>query len=558
MQEQNSGWEIRKVFKQSESDNLFYNFTEDHRMDFLWNDDDLYAIMIQHFNDECFDKIYIQLLMQKGYFHALRCLKREKASLDEKTGLLKNIEKAIGEDKDIKNEMLAYLHSFCDAIDYYSEDEKKKMKQQGRMHSLGYLIVVVCIAILLGLTIKAVKNPESFFPIKHMYAYDFWNNKLIDIAYQYNIVKGISFYDEKGNIKAELSGENAWGTRDLTVHEPATKNAGERDVYFEYGSSVPTMITENQGENDSLAVYYKPNGKISYTADDDSTVMDNGSRYIYYSDDGTGLTVKIWNGTETRYYAASELEPLYGYTWTRVDGENEEDYQIVYRDISGELIYTNDVRCIRKGDGLIRVFKNTLGNGTIQTHYALFYDSGKAVTVFFPSEEIFTAHPESKKEYQDGRLIRETWGPTMEYQLAYYEYVYEQDILTSIREYDIPYADEVAARQYDTIPVYRREYKVNDKGHITEIISHDPLTDPYLLYLEYDDNSRIARVKVYYSNDFIGEEEPEYLYSYTCHYRSDGSLDFIREENQEGIARVDIFINNAGEIVDYEAIEDQP
>lgn len=556
MRRQHRYWTIRDHFTEKESDNLFYGFTEDHRLDFLWNDDDLNAVMARHSSEESYERIYIQSLMRKGYFHVLRCMRREKASSAEKTGLLRNIEKAINEDRDSKAELLAYLHSFCDAIDYYSPDEKVKKQKRGRIRSLICFLSVICVTLILGFMVQALMNPESFFPVSHMYAYDYWgDNKLIDIAYQYNKVKGISFYDKQGNVKTELSDWNSWGTRDLTVHEPATESEGERNIYFSNGSSVPAMITE-KGEDGSLSVYYKPNGEIDHTEESDNTELEDGLRYVYYSEDGTDITVRLWNGKETRYYTSSALEPLYSFAWTRVEGENEEDYQIIYQDGIGDTIYTNDVRSIRKENGSVRVIKDTLGNGTVLNHYASFYD-GEHYYVFFPSESIFTAHPESRKEYKDGRLIRESWGPMPEYRLAWYEYIYEQDILTGIREYVIPYAYEASLFHYETTAVFRHEYKVNTQGHITEIISHDPYYDSYNILIEYDDNSKIKKISVYSNIPYYGSEEPEYLYSYMCSYADNGTLESIQVENKEGIASIILLFDSGEQIIDYKVIEAQ-
>lgn len=560
MRRQHKYWVIRENFTEQESDNLFYSFTEDHQIGFLWSDDDLNAVMAQHFNDKSYDKIHIQSLMRKGYFHVLRCMRREKASFAEKTGLLSNIEKAINEDRDSKDELLAYLHSFCDAIDYYSPDEKVEIQKHGRIRSLICFLSVICVTAILGLTIQALMNPESFFPISHMYAYDYWGgDKLIDVAYQYNKVQGITFYDKQGNVKTKLSDWNSWGTRELTVHEPASESAGERNVYFSDGSAVPTMIDEESGEDISLTVHYKPNGKISYTDEKDSTELENGFRYVYYSDDGTDITVRLWNGEETRYYTSSALEPLYSYAWTQIEEENEENFQIIFQDSEGATIYTNDMEVIRKEDSSLRIIKDTLGNGTLLNYYAIFYDRAfrEFDNIFFPSESLFMAHPESEKEYEDGRLIKETWGPMPEYRLAYYEYEYEGDTLTSIREYVIPYAYEATVYHYETIPVYRHEYKVNAQGHITEIISHDPNYDPYYYNIEYGDNSKIMKISVYYDFSHYGSEEPEFYYSYSCKYANDGTLDSIQVDDKDGIPKVILLVDSEDQIVDYKVIEVQ-
>ena len=560
MRSQRTPLEIRDHFRKNESDNLFYDFTEDHRIDYLWSDNELEAVMAQHFSHNSYEKGYVQSLIQKGYLHVLRCARRENASVSEKTRLLKHIEKSINEDSASKNEVLAYLHSFCSAIDYFSEKEKRKIKRQGRIRSLACFVAVICVTSILGLTITALMNPEAFFPISHLYVYDFWGKqKLIDVAYQYNKLKRISFYDNQGNMKTELHDWNDWGTSDLTVHESATESAGERNIFFSDGSAVPTMITEKKREDSNLTVFYKPNGTINYTEENENTKFEGYIRYVYYSEDGTDITVRLWNGEETQYYSSSALEPLYSFGWDRVDGENEDNYQIIYHDGQGDTIYTNDVGCIRKEGSSLRFTKDILENGTMLNYIAMFYNKGfsEFEYIFYPSESLFTAHPESKKEYENGRLVRETWGPMPEYKLGYYEYVYEQNMLTSIREYIVPFAYEETLYQYDTVPVYRCEYKINSEGHISEIIPHDPHYEPYYLNIEYGNNSEIMKISVYYNHFYFTSEEREYLYSYSCNYIN-GSLESIQLEDQEGIPKVILLLDSAGQIIDYKVIETQP
>ena len=560
MRSQRTPLEIRDRFRKNESDNLFYDFTEDHRIDYLWSDNELEAVMAQHFSRNSYERVHIQSLIQKGYLHVLRCARRENASVSEKTRLLKHIEKSINDDSASKNDVLAYLHSFCYAIDYFSEDEKEKTKKQSRIRSLVCFAAVICVTFILGLTIKALMDPEAFFPVTHMYVYDFWGKqKLIDVAYQYNKLKRISFYDNQGNMKTELHDWNDWGTDDLTVHEAATESAGERNIFFSDGSAVPIMITEKKGEGSNLSVYYKPNGKIRYTEESDHTKLKDGFRYVYYSEDGTDINVRFWNGKETQYYSSSALEPLYSYGWDRVDGENEDNYQIIYHDGKGDTIYTNDVGCIRKENSSLRIIKDTLENGTMLNYFAMFYDraSREYDYILFPSENLFTAHPESEKEYVDGRLVKESWGPMPEYKLGYYEYIYEQNMLTSIREYIVPFAHEETIYQYDTVPVYRCEYKINAQGHISEIIPHDPHYEPYYFNIVYGDNSEIMKVSVYYNHPYYPSEEREFYYSYSCNYIN-GSLESIKIEDQEGIPRVILLRDTEGEIIDYKVIETQP
>lgn len=529
----------REFFRKEESENIFYDFTPDHRMDCLWKDDELEAVIMERFGVR--SEAYMQLhsLMERGYLEVLRRLKKTRAPYPEKRRMLEQIETAIRADKENREGMLKYLRSFCDAIDYYSEEDKKADKKRARMRSLAVLLSILCATALLGFAIVAVKKPTSFFPIKHMYATTLiGEKKLIDVSYQLNQLTGIAFYDDRGNFKTELSADNSWGQYDLCVNERAANNAGERKVYFKSGSAVPERIIESNGKEEFRAINYNPTGLIRTVYDDKGDAdISNSFRHIYYSDEGITMTIEITDYQEYRYYNAL-LEPIYYFIETSSEGGTEFNNQTVYRDADNNTIGVEEVRTLPDSNGAIRIRKYTLGDGTIQNYFAWINESGQH-EIYFPSEEIYTAHPESEKQFEDGRLIRESWGPTQRYLKCYYEYIYDQDRLVTILEYVVPYDSGE--------PVCCQKYVINEQGHISEILPQDYLFPQYNLRIEYDESLRIKRVQQYqtvYDGQVLDV-------AYTCEYRDDGSLACIQVENEEGKHLLDLLVDSDGEIVGF-------
>ena len=66
MDNHRSFWRTREFFQEDETDNLFYDFTPDHRTDYLWEDDALEAVITVQFGTR--SEVYAQLhpLMERG------------------------------------------------------------------------------------------------------------------------------------------------------------------------------------------------------------------------------------------------------------------------------------------------------------------------------------------------------------------------------------------------------------------------------------------------------------------------------------------------------------
>lgn len=534
-----SFWRNRNFFQEDESDNLFYNFTPDHRTDYLWDDEALEAVIAEQFGTR--SEVYSQLhsLTERGYLEILRRLAQAGTPYLEKKRMLEQIETAIRADKKNREGMLKHLRSFCDAIGYYSEEDKEADRKRTRMRSLAVLLSVLCSTALLGFLIVAVKNPLQYFPVRHMYiTASFGRKKLIDVSYQLNQLTGIAFYDNGENLKTELSADNSWGQYNLCVNEPAANGVGARKVFFWGGSAVPEGITESNGEEEFRSINYNPSGLISSIHDikGDDDILES-FRNINYSEDGITTTIEVTNFKEYRYYNAL-LEPIYYYKEIREEEGNEYDNQTVYRDSEDRIIGIEEIKTLYNYEGAIRIIKYTLGDGTIQNYYAYVSASSGQHYIYFPLEEIFTAHPESEKEYKDGRLVRETWGPLQGCLKRYFEYVYDQDRLVNIFEYMVPYDSGE--------PVCCQKYVINEQGHISEILPQEYLFAPYDLSIEYDEESRIKKVQQYQT--VYGERV--LVLTNSCEYRDDGSLACIHVNNGEE-RLVDLLVDPDGEIVNY-------
>lgn len=540
MYSRRSSWRTREFFREDESENLFYDFTPDHQMSFLWEDGALEDAAQERLGVR--SEAYMQLhsLTEKGYLEVLRRLKRAKAPLSEKKGMLEQIEAAVRMDRENREGALKYLRSFCDAIGYYSEKDKMANQKRARMRSLAVLLAVLCITALLGFALAAVRNPTQYFPVRHMYATSFFGQeKLIDVSYQLNQLTGIAFYDEKGNLKTELTGDNSWGQYSLDVYEPAAGYAGDRTVHFSGGSAVPQSVTESGEEGGKRSVCYLSNGLIKtvYDKEGDADIPDS-HREIHYSADGITTTAVVTNYHDYRFYNALH-EPIYEYKTEYGEENDENNRRTVYRDGEGRIIGVEEMKTLFKDYGAVRVMKYTLGNGEIQS-YSVILRAGGLYSLSFPKEEIFTAHPESRKEYASGRLIRESWGPLPESLECYFEYMYDDaGNLAAMDEYSVSYESGE--------PVRRQRYIFNEQGHLSEIRPPDNLYAPYNLSIEYDEALRISRVR-----QFLNVYEPALEMEYTCAYGDDGSLKCIRVEDGEGEHVADLFVGPDGEIVDFQ------
>ena len=134
---------------------------------------------------------------------------------------------------------------------------------------------------------------------------------------------------------------NDWGTYELTVYEQATEDEGERWIRFKNGSSVPSSVTEIDGETIKRSVYYRDNGLINIIEDNNGDAnAPEDSRRIYYTDDGLGMTVKT-NDDQKTSYSLSHLEPFYAYSTEFVE-YGSEGFRFIYRDNEGNTIETDE------------------------------------------------------------------------------------------------------------------------------------------------------------------------------------------------------------------------
>ena len=535
----------RKYFSDAESDNLFYDFTDDHQMDFLWDDQELIHVLHERFEPTHPDCICVHWLVQNGVLELLRCQCCEEVSAQEKKRWLKRINRSISQSGTDKNRVRAYLQSFCNAIDFYSPSDKKEIRKRDILKTACFCLLILCIPIAFYFAMQALQNPEFYFPVRHKYACARDEKPLIDVAYQYNQINSISFYDSQGNLKAELNAGNQWGADSFTVQEFSENTSVEKYITFASGSAVPESIQVLQDGEDTHTVHYTADGFIGD--------ISNNNQHIYYSPDGTSITTRAIDG-ETFSYSFSHLEPLYTYSAHRETGESPEDYQIVYRDENEAVIFVHDVK--KSPDQLnYSIVKDSLEDGTILDSYLTFYNKGY-YDVFLPSEDIFTAHPDGTKEYENGRLIKETWGPMPDYQSAFYQYIYDQDVLASIQEYVMLFADTARLYGYDNLPVLRYEYILDAKGHIVEIVPHDILSSHHHLYFEYNDAEQIVKVSAYTdANPYNYLSERKLDYSYTCEYREDGSLLTIQVNDQEEKPFVRFFFDEQWQVTGSELMD---
>ena len=546
MSGKHSYWKGRNTVRKNEPDNIFIYVTPDLRMVNFWEDDELEFMIAERFGVQSETYLQIHSLMERGYLEILRRLKRAEAPFAERKGMLEQIETAIRKDKKNRDGMLKYLWSFCDAIRYYSADERKADNQREWISFWVTLLACLCGLALFEFAIIAVLNPTKYFPVQHMYVTDAASQeKLIDVSYQLNQLTGIAFFDVQGNLKTEIGADNEWGQNNLWVHEQVSEDTSERRVLFTRGSAVPQVVVESVGGEDIRSIHYASDGLMSVVYDRKGEAdIPQSSRNIYYSDDGTITMIEVTNFEEYRYYNAL-LEPIYYYKRIRSEESAEDNDQFFYRDREDQIIGTEEVKTLHKGEGVIRNYKYTLGDGTVQTYFASFYAQGvsdiipRGYDIHYPSEEIFTAHPESEKEYEDGRLTRETWGPTPEWLKCYYEYVYDQGRLVSILEYVIPYKSGE--------PVCYQKYVINEQGHISEILPQDHPFALYDLSIEYDGDFRIRKVRQYKTES----NERTLDLTYTCEYRDDGSLECIMVDDTSGKRLRNLLVSPDGEIEDY-------
>ena len=374
----------RCYFSESEADNLFYEFCQDHCTGYLWDEEKLEAVAKEHLGDASDECRQLRFLMRRGYLNALRCLRLEAAPYAEKERLQKHIGKAISDSDEDRDGLRAYLDSFCNAIDYYSEKDKENKGKKNRHRSLICMITVLLGTVLLCVAVHAFNHPEECFPVSHMYVSGRPDQGgLIDVSYQFNKLKSIAFYDRQGNLKTKLSELNEWGESRLVVQEQAEDDGG-RFVYFQDGASVPFEITENKGDTVVRTIVYRSDGLIDMISDENGDMdIPDGRREIYYHADGTGLTVRITDGSSTKY-SGTRLEPLYRYVRTIRDDDSGNSRQIIYRDKDGSMIESEDIRFLRKNDDEISVIKRTLGNGTVLSHYIVLSGHGYC-TIDYPS-----------------------------------------------------------------------------------------------------------------------------------------------------------------------------
>lgn len=545
LQVQKSSINYRKYFSDTESENLFYDFTDDHRMDYLWDDQELLHVLHERYEVSHPDCFWVHWLVQNGFLELLRCLRCEQASAQEKKRWVKNIHQSISESGTNKNRVRAYLQSFCDAIDFYSPSDKKEIRKRDTLKTACLCFIILCIPIAFYFITQALQNPESYFPVQHKYVSTWDETPLIDVAYQYNRINSIRFYDSQGNVKTELNAINRWGKDSMTIYEPSKDASVEKYISYASGSSVPESIQVLKDGEITHTVHYTADGMISYISNNDGR--------IYYSPDGTNVTTWAIDGETFRYYS-SHLEPLFTYSSHREDREKPEDYQIIYQDENEEVILIRD---IKEGpdQSYYTIVKDSLGDGTILDSYLSFYNEGY-YCVFLPSEDIFIAHPNGTKEYENGRLIKETWGPMPNYQSAFYQYIYNQDVLTSIQEYVMPFPEVSAVYGYDRLPALSNEYMLDTKGHIVEIVPHDLLACPYHLYFEYNDAEQIAKVSAYTdASPYNSSSELELKYSYSCEYREDGSLLMILVNDEKEKPYIRFFFDEQWKVTGSELIE---